>query len=46
MSDASLRVFAWEGSLLVGPAGPQWPEPEEFDDEDGDADGGADVERG
>ena len=43
---AELRVFAWEGSLLDGPAGPQWPEPEEFDDEDGDADGGADVERG
>ena len=43
---AELRVFTWEGSLLDGPAGPQWPEPEEFDDEDGDADGGADVERG
>ena len=39
---AELRVFTWEGSLLDGPAGPQWPEPEEFDDEDG----GADVERG
>ena len=43
---AELRVFTWEGSLLDGPAGPQWPEPEELDDEDGDADGGADVERG
>ena len=43
---AELRVFTWEGSLLDGPAGPQWPEPEEFDDEDGDADGEADVERG
>ena len=32
---AELRVFAWEGSLLDGPAGPQWPEPSE-NDEDGD----------
>ena len=28
---AELRVFAWEGSLLDGPAGPQWPEPSEAD---------------
>ena len=30
---AELRVFAWEGSLLDGPAGPQWPEPSETDEE-------------
>ena len=30
---AELRVFAWEGSLLDGPAGPQWPEPSETDED-------------
>ena len=30
---AELRVFAWEGSLLDGPAGPQWPEPSQTDEE-------------
>ena len=30
---AELRVFAWEGSLLDGPAGPQWPGPSETDEE-------------
>ena len=30
---AELRVFAWEGSLLDGPAGPQWPESTGADDE-------------
>ena len=30
---AELRVFAWEGSLLDGPAGSQWPEPSETDEE-------------
>ena len=35
---AELRVFAWEGSLLDGPAGPQWPEPSETDEEWGEED--------
>jgi len=30
---AELRVFAWEGSLLDGPAGPQWPGPSQTDEE-------------
>ena len=35
---AELRVFTWEGSLLDGPAGPQWPEPSETDEEWGEED--------
>ena len=41
---AELRVFAWEGSLLDGPAGPQWLEPGESDDEDADGGTGTDAE--
>ena len=41
---AELRVFAWEGSLLDGPAGPQRPEPGESDDEDADGGTGTDAE--
>lgn len=43
---AELRVFAWEGSLLDGPAGPQWPEPEESGlEEDNDAETDAETEQ-
>ena len=35
---AELRVFAWEGSLLDGPAGPQWPDPSQTDEEWGEED--------
>ena len=35
---AELRVFAWEGSLLDGPAGPQRPDPSQTDEEWGEED--------
>ena len=43
---AELRVFAREGSPLDGPAGPQWPEPSDPDEEDEGIEIDAEVKQG